>query len=226
MTKIIHTIYLITLLVSAMFSLRVFRLNWPKAYKLFACFIFVAVFTELLATMWTSNTFGFQKFNPLGATNNHWIITIGLMPQYLLLMLVYLFLINSPYIKRIIAFIIPSYIVFSIINFIFLQGLNNINDYTHILASSIMLFLVFTHFEQIRKDTILLKLSNQPIVWISLGIFVYHLINIPYIFSMNYLISENFFGTALAFHGFYLFILIATYSLYIKAFLCPTPQQK
>jgi hypothetical protein len=225
MTTILHSTYLVTVLVSAIFSLKAFRLNWPLPYKLFSGFLLTALFTELIATLWMYYLKQFAVWNPFGQGNNNWIITFLLIPQYLIQMAVFYEVLKKRPLKKIITIIAISFTVFAILNFMFWQGIHNVNSYTHIAGSFIMLFLVFAYFEQVRYDKEIISLKAQPLVWISLGNFIYHLLNIPFVFSFNYLLNFHL-PIAQVFYNLYLFILILMYLSFIKAFLCPTPQQK
>lgn len=224
MTTILHLTYLITVLVSAIFSLKTFRLKWPLTYKLFSAFLITALITELAGTLWAYDLFEFQKWDPFKTGNNNWLITFLLIPQYLFFITIYYSVLKNERLKKVVAAIAILYTIFAILNLAFGQGISIINSYTHIAASFVMLFLVLAYFEQIRKDKVLINLRREPLVWISLGNFIYHLINIPFLFTINYLI-KSYPQIVGSFFNFYLIILIITYSLYIKAFLCPQPQK-
>jgi hypothetical protein len=224
-TTILHSTYLVIVLISAIFSLKAFRLNWPLPYKLFSAFLFTALFTEGASTLLKYYPKILGAWNPFGTDNNYWIITFLLIPQYLIQMAVFYEVLKSRRIKKIIAATAVFFTVFAINNFMFWQGIDAVNNYTHILGSLVMLLLVFAYFEQVRDDYAMPSLKKQSMAWISLGNFIYHLLNIPYLFSINYLVKFNL-SAAIVFHNLYLFILILTYLSFIKAFLCPTPQQK
>jgi hypothetical protein len=225
MIEVIHLTYLSTVLVSAIFSLKAFRLNWPLAYKLFSLFLFAALVTEIAGTLWAYNLFGIRNWDPLKTDNNAWLISFMLIPQYLLYIAVYHQILASHKLKNGIKLIVILYTIFAIANLIFGQGIAVINSYTHIAASFVMLFLVFAYFEQIRNNNKLISLKREAIVWISLGNFIYHLVNIPFLLSINYIIKYHP-QIMEPFYIFYLLMLIITYALYIKSFLCPHPQQK
>lgn len=217
--------YLTILSICTIFSLKVFRLNWPLAYKLFSCFLIFALLTDALGTLWQLYLYKFEAWRPFGTDNNHWIITLGIIPQYLLLISVYREVLQNKHIKKVIIVIAGLYVGFSIFNLGYWQGIKQQNSYSHIVASFIMLYLVFAYFEQIRKAKELINLKTNPMVWISFGIFIYHLINIPFLFSMNYLVVHHQ-ETATTFFAVYLVVLIITYLLYIKSLLCPAPKQQ
>ncbi len=211
------------MLVSVILSLKAFRLRWPPAYRWFSVLLFTALATEVAANLWLYwlHNFNGMKYNG----NTAWIFTVSLIPQYLLFMTVYYLALHS---RRIKTMIIIAGILFSsfvIINAFYIQGFKIMNSYSHIFASAIMLLLALAYFEQARKEKELVKLSEQPMTWISLGSLIFHLISIPYLLFMNYLIS-NFMSIATAFYYVFLLTIFASYVLYSKAFLCKTPQLK
>jgi hypothetical protein len=223
MIMVMQHLYLIPMLVSAILSLKAFRLSWPLAYKIFSIFLFTALFTELLGNLWHYYLHGFNGWHY--SPNNAWIYSASFIPQYGLLMFVYHQVLDSKIIKRLIVVTALAFSVFAIFNFCCWQKNLVINSYTHIAADGIMLLLVFAYFEQVRKGKGLVKLSAQPMVWISLGVLIFHLLSIPYLLSINYLYL-NYKSLATSFIYVYLLFVFATYVLYSKTFLCPTPEPK
>jgi len=223
MAVVIQHLYLLPMLISVLLSLKAFRLGWPLAYKIFSIFLFTALFTEIFGNLWHYYLHNFNGWKY--SKNNAWIYTASFIPQYVLLMFVYHQALNSKKMKRIILFVAIAFSLFTILNFCYWQTLFIINNNTHIAADCIMLLLVFAYFEQLRKAKEPVKLSVQPMVWISLGVLVFHLLNIPFLLSINYLI-RNFPSLATSFLYVYLLFIFVSYVLYSKAFLCPTPEPK
>jgi hypothetical protein len=211
------------MLVSVILSLKAFRLKWPPAYKIFSVLLFTALFTEAFANAWRFYLHDFNGWKY--SSNNAWIFTISLAPQYVLFMLVYYHELHAPKLKKAVLITCILFSLFTILNFCFWQKLDMINSYTHILADCIMLLLVFAYFEQLRREKTLIRLTTRPMVWISLGVMVFHLLNIPFLMSINYL-NQNFKTLADAFYYGYLLFIFMCYVLYSKAFLCQTPQLK
>jgi len=220
---VMQHLYLIPMLVSAILSLKAFRLSWPVAYKIFSIFLFTALFTEILGNLWH---YYLHSFNGWHYTkNNAWIYSASFIPQYGLLMFVYHQALDSTIMKRLVIWAVVLFSLFAIFNFCFWQKAFVINSYTHILADVIMLSLVFAYFEQVRKEKGLVKLSAQPMVWISLGVLIFHLLSIPYLLSIEFL-YQNFRSLATSFIYVYLLFIFSSYVLYSKTFLCPTPRPK
>jgi len=211
------------MLVCVVLSLKAFRLRWPPAFRIFSVLLFTALLTEIIANAWH-----YYLHNINGWTysdNNAWIYTISLVPQYVLFMLVYYHELHSKNIKKAIIGACCLFTLFTIFNFCFWQKPDMINSYTHILADCIMLLLVFAYFEQLRREKTQVRLKEQPMVWISLGVLAFHLLNIPFLLSINYL-NINFKIVATTFLYVYLSFIFMCYVLYSKAFLCQTPRLK
>ena len=217
MLRVIQHIYMIPLIVSALIGIKGFRLNWPVPYKIFSLLLIFISVVEISAISWK------YYFHDLGgwhfSNSNIWLYNISVVPQYLLYMAIYYRIINSPLIKRAIITLAILLSSFSIINWIYFQSIYSINSNTLLLASSIMIFLTITYFDQLRKEKEILKLTAQPMVWISLGALIYHSANLPYIISLNYLIRSNV-SLAVALFYIYLALNCVMYVCYTIAFLC------
>lgn len=212
------------MLICAILSLKTFRLRWPLSFRLFTVLFFVALATEIFARLWVFYPYTSYAFeHPSG--NNAWIFSLSMIPQYLLMMSVYYYHTSSKKLRKGIIATAIIFVTFALINFIFWQKAEKINSNTHLLACLIMLLLNFIYFEELRKGDNLTKLSQQPLVWISAGIFAYHLLSIPFLFILNFL-NENYMPLAQTFFYVYQVFIFIAYILYTIAFLCPTPQQK
>jgi len=222
MTQVIQHLYLIPMFISAILSLKAFRLSSFAPYKLFSILLFTALTTEILANLWHYYLHDFNGWSY--SKNNAWIYTISFIPQYVLFMLVYHRALQSTRIKKVIVYTAVLFTLLVLINVLFIQKFYIINSNIHILADCIMLFLAFAYFEELRRDKVIYKLSDQPMVWISLGSLVFHLLNIPFLLSINYL-NRHFPAAAISFFYVYLLFIFVSYVLYSRAFLCKTPPQ-
>jgi hypothetical protein len=223
MITVIQHAYLLPMLICAILSLKAFRLRWPFEYKIFAVYLWLAVFTEA-----AGRSYVFYQYSigtPKKEINNIWIYTPLVILQYLLCAVFFYYALTSVRFKRVIAILTILFGCFSILNAAFIQGLSQINSYMHLFSDGLLIFCVFTYFEETRKTPELRDITKLPLTWISLGIFIFHLLNIPYLISINYLYI-NHTSVAIAFMYLYQTIIFISYILIIKAFLCPTPPQK
>jgi hypothetical protein len=223
MQVVIQHLYLLPMLISAILSLKTFRLNWPAAYKTFSVSLFVALFTELFARFWRFYLHNHWGFNYPHI--NHWIYTTSLIPQSLLLLAVFYQIIHTKLYKKIILLFAVLVVIFVVLNFSLWQSFYEINSNSHVFIAALVLVVVLMYFEELRREKEVKKLSQQPMVWIAFGVSVFHLLSIPYFLSINYLIDKHP-SLAGSFIYMYLLFICFWYLLYIKALLCPTPQDK
>jgi hypothetical protein len=177
-------------------------------------------FVEVLAILWKYHIIGIP--NHPWSSSNLWIYNVFLLPQYLLYMALYYQVIRSAAIRKIIIALAVFYTVFALLNIFYIQHINNIDSLTLAVSSGIVIFLTIAYFEQLRKEEQLIRLTTHPMVWISLGAFIFHTANLPYLIGLNYLIHTNL---PLAIALFYIFLALncIMYTLYSVALLCPRP---
>ncbi len=224
MTFLLQHIYFLPIIISAILSLRTFGLGWPLAYKLFSILLFLALATEIYARAWV-----YHQYNLSGGKvipNNIWIYTLSIVPQYLLYMSMYYLTITIRWIRKAIVWTAGVFSIFAILNFTFWQKLTVVNSHSHVLADLIVILLALGYFEELRRKDEIIKLSKQPMVWISFGACIFHLLNIPYILNINALYQQNIGSFPRAFLYLYQGFIIVMYLLFSIAFLCPTPRQK
>src|SRR5258705_12717203 len=76
-----YYIYLVPMLLSAIFGLNTFRQKWPLPFRLFSVFVAVTLCMELFA-MWWNVTLHATKYWHYNASNL-WLYNFYLIPQYL-----------------------------------------------------------------------------------------------------------------------------------------------
>jgi hypothetical protein len=221
MQRVIQHIYILPLLLSMLLSLKVFRLRWPTTYKVFSLLLIFVSAIELVAILWKYLLFKYWGNHP----SNIWIYNLFLIPQYLLYLYFYYLVLESIKIKKLVKYVAISFSLFGIINLLFIQTLHQINSFTLIFSSIMIIFLTAIYFEQVRKQKEIISLSSNPLTWISLGAFIFHSAYLPYISSLNYLIKNNI-PLALALYYIFLGLNCLMYSLYLIAFLCRHPHLK
>jgi hypothetical protein len=90
------------------------------------------------------------------------------------------------------------------------------------MASGIVVLLAIAYFEQVIRETGIADITRNPLTWISLGAFVFHAANLPYMISLSYLVKEDI---SLAISVFYVYMALncIMFIFYTIAFLCPPP---
>lgn len=214
--------YIFPMIISAILSLKTFKRGWPLGYRLFAIYVFWCLLTEIIAWSWVA----YQKSTfPNKQPSNICIFNTFIIPMYIILSATYYSIVKSRLYKKIILFCATVFSLFTIINVLWIQGISVVNSYSNLLADSIVLIYIFLYLEELRKEKEVQRVSTIPMVWIVSGNFIFHLLNLPFILFLDYL-NNNYPGMALSFMYMYLSFIFINYVLFIKAFLCPTPQQK
>lgn len=224
MQKLLQHIYIIPLFISTLLSLKAFRLSWPAPYKYFSVLLIVVLTTEISAISWK---YFFFNTNLLGnySSSNLWIYNLFLIPQYSLYIYIYYLVLKPGHLRKLIKFIGVLYPLFVVANLLWVQQIHTVNSYSIIVSSVVVLFLSVCYFEQLWNQAETTKLSSNPMSWLSLGAFIFHAANLPYIISLDYLIKHNI-TLAIALYYIYLGLNCILYTLYCIAFLCRTPQPK
>jgi len=219
MQLLIHQFYMVPLFASALLSLKAWRSAWPVPYKWFSALLLFVLLAESFAIYWP-----YYALHHAYSTNNLLIYNVALIPQYLLYMIFYYQVIRSAMVRRWIVAAAVLYFVFELVNTWFFQSIHDVQGNTILLAYVIIILLTVAYFDQIRKDTEIIKLSSHPLVWISLGALIFHAGDIPFMISLNYLNRNNSLATALSY--IHLILNSVMYTLYIIAFLCHPPPRK
>lgn len=222
MLKVIQHIFLLPLFISAVLSLKAFVRQWPAPYRIFSVLLLSVLFVEVFALLW--KVFLYNAWGWSYQPSNLWIYNSALLPQYLLYLLAYYRVLRSPALRRTIVRAACLFTAFFFINITYLQPITTINSYSIIMASGIITFLTVSYFEQVRKSTEIITLTADPMAWISLGAFIFHAANLPYMISLNYL---NRFDVSLAISIFYIYMALncIMYTFYSIAFLCNPPSR-
>ena len=221
MERMFQHIYMLPLFISTVLSLKSFRRRWPAPYRLFSILLLFIFIIELFAYLWKFYFINFRNW-PY-SKSNLWLYNSFLIPQYLLYMAFYYQILRKTYIGQIIPVLAIAFTAFAVVNMLFWQSIHSIESYTLAMASSIVIVMVVTWFNKMLKEKEIINLSTHPATWISVGAFIFHSANIPFILSLNYLVNNNM---SLALALFYIFLALncIMYMSYIIAFLCQPPQ--
>ena len=210
-------IYLIPLTLSAIASLRCFRLEWLKPYRLLSWFLLTSLAFEIFAISWKwglhhTSLWDFPK-------SNLWIYNAFLSIQLALLVSFYYRLINSGRLRKLIAIVIIPVAAFGLINYCFIQTPLVLNNFSIILYYLLFVLLSVAFFNQVLHDKDIVVLHTHPGVWISLGTFIYYSVALPYCIFLPYLIRQNL-SLAISFFNINVALDTLMYCFYLISFLC------
>lgn len=223
MPKFAHFLYLLPLCLSGIFSIKAFRKKWVKPYRLFSIFLIVTLIIELFAISWKLflHQTGYWNYTK----SNLWIYNIYLVPQYLFYFLFFSAVLDNKFLKKASYPVAILYFVFGLANMFFLQLMKQLDTYTIISGSVLVLFCAVSYFIQEINRQEPARVTADPLFWISLGSFIFHTVSLPYFISINFLSRTNL-PMAIALFNILLVLNILMYSFYLIAFLCNNPSQK
>lgn len=178
-------LYFLPLLLSAIFSLRSFRQKWPKPYRLFAVLVLVSLLTEIVALLW--RLYWHQMFSWNYSKNNFWIYNVFITIRLGILSVIFYQILNSSRIKKMILFVAPVLVLFGLLNYITIQGPFQYNTYSVIFAHIPIIILCLCYFKQLLQETSIIVLHKEPLVWMTMGTFIYHSASLPFLIMLGFL---------------------------------------
>lgn len=99
--------------------------------------------------------------------------------------------ITSTRLKKIIIYTIPLYVVMAAINQLFIQGFNSFHTYTMLIGTIFLIVFVFFYFYEAFSNKEPLSLPQEPMFWISTGVFLFYLGDFTYNLMQPYFIKNH-----------------------------------
>jgi hypothetical protein len=216
-------IYLIPLFLSAIFSLKSFRLKWPICYKIFSLFLISTFLIEALAILWKwyIHRTAFWHFSP----SNMWIYNGFTIIRMLFYSWFFYLILTDQKVKKLLLVVTIISFVTAVLNYALIQTPHYVNTYSIILTNGLIILLTLAFFHQLLADSQVIKLQRHPGVWIALGSLLYYSGSLPFFIFFNYLLSHHY---TLAQSYLYIndVLNIIMYSCFIITFLCRPQIQK
>jgi hypothetical protein len=210
-------LYLIPLTLSAIASLRCFRLEWLKPYRVISWFLLVSLAIEAIAICWKwgLNHTAWWEY----PKSNLWIYNAFLSIELAFYVTFYYQQLHSPKLRQIMRYGIGPVAVFGVLCYWFIQGPMALNTYTIIVYYIIFVLLSTAFFIQVLNEKEITVLRTHPGIWISLGTFIYYSVALPYCIFLPYLISHKLNWAISLFH---INVALDTlmYCFYLISFLC------
>ncbi|GAA0538949.1 hypothetical protein LX66_2144 [Chitinophaga japonensis] len=216
-------LFLVFLLLGAIFCLRSFRQKWPKPYQLFAVLVIVALLTEVSAILW--KWYLHKMFGWNYSKNNLWIYNVFITFRLGILLVIFYHILNAARVKKAILYIGPVLVVFGLLNYLAIQGPYRYNTYSLIFAHIPIIILCLFYFKQLLEETRIIVLHKEPLVWIILGTFVYHVASLPFLIMMGFLNIRQP-GLSMLYLPINMTLNLLLCCSYLISFLCkPQPMQ-
>ena len=216
-------LYLIPLSVSMICSWRALKNNWAGPYRAFAWFLTFSFLLEIAAISWKLELHQTAHWN--FSKSNLWIYNLYFLPEYLFYLYFFSKILKSKILRHWAKWIGFVYIIFSLINILFFQTMAQLNTYTIIFGSGLVIFCSSLYFIQEYNRKIPEEVNRKPQFWISTGALLLHSVSLPYFIFINHLSRTNI-PLAMALFNILLMLNILMYSFYLIAFLCKNPALK
>lgn len=214
-------LFLLPLLLSAIFSLKSFRQKWPKPYQLFAVLVIVTLLTEILAITW--KWYLHKMFTWDYSKNNYWVYNIFITVRLGILLTIFYQILYSTLLKRIILYAGPVLVIFGVLNYLVIQGVYQYNTYSVIFAHIPIIILCLSYFKQLLEETRIIALQKEPLVWMTLGTFIYHSVSLPFLVMLGFLNMQHS-NLSLLYLPINDTLNLLMCSFYLTSFLCkPQP---
>jgi hypothetical protein len=202
----IHLLFILSAFLASLIS---FRKNFLRPLRFFSFILFFSFAIELT---------GFIYSRILHRHNAH-IYNLNFLVIFPFYAFFYSQFFPSHKMKRRILLLTSCYFLFALVNIIFIQGLNTWNSYSLIAGSLLNIYLSVSYFQNLLPNKELIKFQSDPVFWISVGVLIFYLVELPYISLLNYL-NSNFLILSKQLLMILKILNMLMYSLFTIAFLC------
>lgn len=183
----VEYLYFIPLMLSAIFCLKAFRQKWPRHYRLYASMIIVSLIFESIAVQWPHELH--RVFKAPG--NNFWIYNLFILVRFSMLSgILYQALKQHP-IKKILPAVIVTILFIGLLDYTTINGPNQYNTYSMLLTHVCIIVLCLYYFRQLLQEPGFITLHKEPLVWLTLSIFFYHAVSLPFLISLGFFNQNN-----------------------------------
>jgi hypothetical protein len=157
--------------------------------------------------------------------SNHWLYNIYYYIRFPLLSLIYLQLLVTPVLKKIIIGFLISLPLWFAISFYYIGGFYKLHTPTMLAGSVAVVYMSTSYLYELLRYPDEDSLFRKPFFWISTGLLFYFLGIVPYIGSINYLVKKHM---DLAMRLYYIIYIlnVVMYTLFVVAFISTWSRRK
>jgi hypothetical protein len=179
--------------------------------KLFLAFLCYTLFNELI------------MFFIKGS--NHWLYNIYHYIRFPLLSTIYLLLLITPALRKVIFGFLISLPLWFILSYYQVGGVYNMHTPTVLAGSMAVVFMSTGYLYELLRYPDEDSLFRKPFFWISTGLLFYFLGILPYMGSINYLVKKHL---DLAMRLYYIIYIlnVVMYTLFVVAFISTWSRRK
>ncbi len=154
---------------------------------------------------------------------NYWLYNVFNIIEFTFYAFLFYENFKVPLLKKLVIYFIPLLIGFSLVNYIFIQGIDRFHTYTLLFGSFFMVFFCCSYFyEWVLPEQITQNLLKQSFFWICVGLLLFYLGSVIINALFEYLRSSDMLEQGKRIYGFINKSLnIVLYSSFcISFFLC------
>ena len=122
---------------------------------------------------------------------NHWIYNIFYLIYFPALANVFSHILSNVKVKLSIQFFYVTFIVFVLLNSIFIQGVNTLQTLTFVFGSCFISFLAGSYFWQLLASDDTESILRDSFFWLSFGLILYFGGITPFLGMFNYLVAHH-----------------------------------
>ncbi|RYU82182.1 hypothetical protein [Hymenobacter persicinus] len=155
----------------------------PSALRLLACYL---VFTEatLLAAALT------EMYWP------RWHLLVWqafTITETLFFFRIYYLTLRVPLWRRFIVVAAPLFAAFALLDTFYLEGMHQVNAFTHVLQSALLIGLALLYFEQLLNELEVVRLEHDPLFLVSTAVVLYFSGTVlMYVFINHFLTAKDY----------------------------------
>ena len=172
---------LIPVLISLLISIIFYKRLKPSWLRLFTWF--------LLFSMLISITGYFYSFYL--KTGNHFIFNLYLLVQFLFYFGIFYKTFQTKKLKTFTLFVSICFLIYLLINFIFLDGFHTFNSLAFTIGSVLTILFCLLYFGALYNADGFINYFKIPMFWIATGILFFFVGNFLYLSFLNYILENN-----------------------------------
>jgi hypothetical protein len=208
---IITYVYICSVCIAWISSLRSFRLDFPFHLKLFSCLLGLTALVELTAFI-LPTCFHIK---------NNWLYNAFTLVEFWAYGFFYTWIIRKKILKRIILVFLLTFPVFWFITVFYQYGFFTWNSSVIVVGSFFSVLLPLMYYYQIITEREIIPLRALPEFWIATGMLIFYLGSLPFFGMLNFL-GRSHDGMVQKLYTVLTVQNIIMYSLFTYAFLCRT----
>ena len=146
---------------------------------------------------------------------NLFLMPIYSVVEFCLLALVYREALQSAFFSRLVPWLVGSFTIYALFDSLQTSLLTQFRPGQQVVQSVLVLFIVGAYFRKLLNELMVRRLEQEPMFWISTGLFVYFLGYVQIALFSNYLLrySKQLNLTIWAVHALLYMLLYSCYSL-------------